>query len=125
MAKYGNVLKAIDGQDILCPSSYSYNEQDVSASDAGRTEDVTMYKNRVGMCVKLELEWQNVFFEDAKEILALVRSEYVQATYFNFAKCDYVTSTFYVGDRKVEAYNAALGIAKSVSFNLVERNSSL
>ena len=41
-----NPIKSVDGKACRCPSSYQWKLADVSASDAGRTEDTVMHKNR-------------------------------------------------------------------------------
>ena len=64
-----NPIKSVDGEAVKCPSHYQWKLQDISNSDAGRTEDTVMDKKRIGQCVKLELEWQNVTIADAAKIL--------------------------------------------------------
>ena len=54
-----NPIRSVDGQYLKCPSSYQWKLQDISASDAGRTEANIMDKKRLGQCVKLELLTRN------------------------------------------------------------------
>ena len=68
MADY-NPIRSVNGKAVKCPSGYKYSLNDISASDAGRTEDTNMDKKRIGQCVKLEMEWQNVSIEDAAAII--------------------------------------------------------
>ena len=55
-----NPIKSVDGKTCRCPSSYQWKLADVSASDAGRTEDTVMHKNRIGQTVGIELSWNNI-----------------------------------------------------------------
>ena len=41
-------MLVVDGVKIKTPSSLSWGKQDISASDAGRTDDTIMHKNKVG-----------------------------------------------------------------------------
>lgn len=44
-----NPIRSVDGKSIVrSPSSYLWKLEDVSAADAGRTEDTVMHKKRVG-----------------------------------------------------------------------------
>lgn len=55
MADY-NPIRSVNGKAVKCPSGYKYSLNDISASDAGRTEDTNMDKKRIGQCVKLEMD---------------------------------------------------------------------
>lgn len=41
-----NPLKSVGGKTVKCPSQYKWEQIDVSASDAGRTEDGLMHKKK-------------------------------------------------------------------------------
>lgn len=123
MAQYDeqNPIRSVDGKYIKCPSSYLWKLEDVSASDAGRTEDVTMHKKRMGQVVGLELEWQNVKTSDVSEILKAFNPEYITVSYLDAMEGSYVTAEFYVGNRSAPMYNSRLGLWQNVSFNIVKR----
>lgn len=118
----GNPLKSVGGVTGLpVPSVYDYSQNDVSKPDAGRTEDGTMHKEKIGTCVKLELSWQNVSLDKGKTILSAFQNEYLSVEYFDGVTGSYKTATFYVGDRSAKMYSFKLGIWSSISFNLIER----
>jgi hypothetical protein len=117
-----NPIKAIDGVAIKCPSSYQWKLQDISESDAGRTEDTVMDKKRIGQCVKLELQWKNITIAEAADILKRFNPEYFNVTYLDAMEGKYLTKEFYVGDRSAPLYNCTKGIWSSVSFNIIERS---
>lgn len=119
---YSNPLRAINGKAVKCPSVYKYNLQDVSASDAGRTEDTRMDKMRVGQCVKIECEWRNITVAECSAILQAVDGEYMMLDYLDLKKGGFRTSEFYIGDRSAPLYNAKLGIVNNLSFNFIERS---
>ncbi len=115
-----NPIKTVDGKAIKCPSAYTWKLEDTSASDAGRTEDGKMHKNRIGQLVGLELSWQNISTAELSAILKAFNPEYITVCYLDAMTGGYKTSEFYVGNRSSPAYNTKLGIW-SVSFNIIER----
>lgn len=117
-----NPIQAVDGHAIPCPSAYQWKLEDISASDAGRTEDTVMDKKRIGQVVGIELSWQNVSIADAAKILQAFNPEYIKVTYLDAMQGKFVTSKFYVGNRTSPLYNAALGVWSKISFNLIERD---
>jgi len=117
-----NPIRSVDGKAVKCPSAYKWNLCDVSASDAGRTEDTVMDKKRIGQCVKLEFEWQNISIEEAADILTKFNPEYVNICYLDAMSGTYKTSEFYIGDRSTPLYNCRLGVWSNVSFNAIERS---
>lgn len=122
MSNENNPIRAVDGKAVRCPSSYVYTLEDVSASDAGRTEDSMMHKKRVGQVVGLELSWQNISTKDVSTILKAFDPEYIEVCYLDAKQGDYVTSEFYVGNRSAPMYNAAKGLWSNVSFNIIKRS---
>lgn len=122
MAETNNPIRSVDGQAIACPSGYQWSLQDISASDAGRTEDTVMQKKRIGQAVKLELSWQNIPTDVVSSILQAFDPEYIKVCYLDARQGQYVTSEFYVGDRTAPLYNARKGLWSNVSFNIIERS---
>lgn len=116
-----NPLRSVDGKAVKCPSSYQWKMQDISASDAGRTEDTKMDKKRIGQIRKIEFEWQNVSISEAAAILQAFNPQYIQVCYLDAMTGTYRTSEFYVGDRSTPLYNARLGVWNNVAFNIIER----
>ncbi len=117
-----NPIKTVNGQAIRCPSSYLWKLEDVSASDAGRTEDTKMHKKRIGQIVGLELAWQNIPTADVSAILQAFNPEYIEVCYLDAMSGDFKTSEFYVGNRSTPLYNATKGLWSNVSFNIIERS---
>lgn len=116
-----NPLRSVDGGQIPCPSKYDVKYSDISASDAGRTEDCVMHKMTIGRKVHIELEWSNIPDEGVKIVLrAFTHREYFEVTYYDYMMETYETKTFYVGDRSVASHNRATPIS-TVTFNIIER----
>ena len=116
-----NPIRSVDGKAIKCPSSFLWKLEDVSASDAGRTEDVTMHKKRVGQVVSLELSWQNISTQEVSALLQAFNPEYITVCYLDAMQGEYVTSEFYVGNRSSPLYNALKGVWSNLSFNIIRR----
>ena len=115
---------SVDGFDLPDPSEYTYGLMDISASDAGRTEDTMMQKNRVGQKRKLNLGWQNIRPDVASDILSAVNPEYINVTYWDVMSGGMETREFYVGDRSApyQWWHGTNGkIFSKLSFNLIER----
>jgi hypothetical protein len=121
MAQSDNPIRSVGGVAVPAPSKYDWKESDVSSADAGRTEDGLMHKELITKKVHLELEWQNVSDLTAQTVLqAFSASEYFSVTYWDYRAMDYLTKTFYVGDRSVTSYNRVLQIG-TISFNIIEQ----
>ncbi len=117
-----NPIRSVDGHAIPCPSSYQWKLEDISASDAGRTEDTVMDKKRIGQVVGIELSWQNVDIATAAVILKAFNPEYIRVCYLDAMEGKWLTSEFYVGNRTTPLYNSRLGLWSKISFNLIERS---
>lgn len=121
MADNYNPIRSVNGTAVRCPSAYQYDLQDVSASNAGRTEDGKMHKERIGQCVKLELRWDYIPSADVAVILQAFNPEYFDVTYLDAKSGTFQTKEFYAGDRTAPMYNAKLGLWTNLTFNIIER----
>ena len=117
-----NPIRTVDGVAVKCPSAYKWKLEDLSASDAGRTESTVMDKKRIGQIVGVELSWNKVSISDASTILKMFNPEYVGVCYLDAMEGKFVTTVFYVGERSAPLYNAELGLWDNISFNLIERS---
>ncbi len=117
-----NPIRSVDGVAVKCPSSYTWKLEDVSASDAGRTEDTVMDKMRLGQIIGIELSWNNITTAEVSSILKAFNPEYIMVEYLDAMEGKYVTSEFYVGNRSAPLYNSRLGLWQNVSFNIIERS---
>lgn len=113
--------------DVPCPSEYKYLLEDVSESDAGRTEDANMWKKRIGQVVGLELSWKGITTTQLNTILTLFNPEYIDVKYLDpykgAANADYIRSDiFYVGNRSAPMYSSLMNLWENVSFKIVRRS---
>ena len=115
-----NPIQSVGSTVVPAPSKYDWKLSDVSAADAGRTEDALMHKMRIAQKVHIELEWQNVSDADAGTILTAFQPEYINIQYYDYKALTFLTKRFYVGDRTVSSYNRAKGIS-TISFNIIEQ----
>ena len=117
-----NPIRQVDGNtNVPCPTSYKWLLDDVSSDDAGRTEDVTMQKMRIGQVVGLELEWKHVSLADASIILAAFDPEYISVKYLDAKAGVWVESEFYVGNRSGTLFNSEMGYWEKISFKITKR----
>lgn len=115
-----NPIQSVGGVAVPCPSKYDWKLSDVSAADAGRTEDAKMHKLRIAQKVHIELEWQNVSDAVAQTVLTAFQPEYISVNYYDYKAMAFQTKTFYVGDRSVSSYNRVKHIS-TISFNIIEQ----
>ena len=120
MAQADNPIQSVGGVTVPAPSKYDWKLSDVSAADAGRTEDALMHKMRIAQKVYIELEWANVGDAVAQTILTAFQPEYISVSYYDYKAMAFQTKTFYVGDRTVSAYNRTMHIS-TISFNIIEQ----
>lgn len=116
-----NPIRKVGNVTIPCPSEYVYKLSDVSAADAGRTEDGKMHKMRITQKVHIELAWNYIDTETASQILTAFNPEYLSIQYLDPMAGGYVTKTFYVGDRAAPCYNVAMDKWTNVAFNIIEQ----
>jgi len=117
-----NPIRSVNGVAVKPPSVYKWKLEDLSASDAGRTEDTVMDKNRIGQLIGIELQWNKVEIPEAAKILQMFNDEYIDVCYLDAKEGKYVTREFYVGDRSAPLYNGELGLWDNIAFNLVGRS---
>ena len=113
----------VDNVAIKTPSAFEWELNDVSASDAGRTQDALMHKNRVARKRKIKLAWSMPTPEEAKAILEAFAPEYFNVTYYDPLDGATVTRRFYCGDQTAPVKIWAVGNKKyeNITFNIIER----
>lgn len=104
-------------------SKFKWKKSDVSAKNAGRTQDVIMHKNRVGEKRTLSLGWTNVTKQQITTILQAFEPEYVNVTYWDPLAGKDITKKFYTGDMEADVKWWAKGRERysSVDFEVIER----
>lgn len=118
-----NSMITVDGAKIKTPSSFIWGLQDISSSDAGRTDDGMMHKNRIAQKRKIDLVWAMPTPEESHKILVAFQPEYVNVTYYDPLEGAIVTKLFYTGDKSapVKIWTVNNKRYESVSFNIIER----
>lgn len=110
--------------DVPTPSDVTYGLMDISASDAGRTQDAnsTMHKNRVGQKRKLSLSWKGLSGTETAQVMQAFNPEYVYVQYHDALTDAYEVRQFYVGDRSAALSQVIIGgcTYKTLTFNIVE-----
>jgi hypothetical protein len=122
MARHNDMIR-VNGKKILTPSVFQPSLQDISAADAGRTQDTIMHKNRKGKKRKIQLAWNGVNKEQAHSILQAFKDEYFRVTYYDPWEGDTITKTSYSGDQSapVKTWMVNKKIYEQVSFDIIER----
>lgn len=118
-----NSLMKVDGVKIKTPSSFSWSLQDISASDAGRTDDAIMHKNRIAQKRKLSLAWNNPTKEQTSEILKAFNPEYITVVYPDAMSGSNESREFYSGDKTapMKIWTVNNKRYSQISFDIIER----
>lgn len=119
-------MLVVDGHAISRdPSEMTWGLQDISASDAGRTQDGRMHKNLVCQKRKISLTWNLPHEASATEILRAFNPEYVQVQYFDPLDDRIEVRTFYSGDKSAPFRSYQVPVVggttfKTISFDIIE-----
>lgn len=118
-----NNMLTVDGVKIPTPSVLTWVKQDISASDAERTDDTIMHKNKVGEKVTLKAQWNGKRPADVSKVLKAFAPEYVKVNYPDPEENKNLTKTFYTGDKTAvySCWTVNNKLYESVSFDLIER----
>ncbi|MCI8469366.1 MAG: hypothetical protein HFJ75_07790 [Eggerthellaceae bacterium] len=110
------------------PDTINWGLNDISSSDAGRTQDAncTMYKHRIAQKRKLSLSWLNPTLEQTSTILKMFNPEYIFVRFVDPYEGHSVTREFYTGDKaspfkSITLNDPARTVLTSLSFDIVER----
>lgn len=117
-----NIITQINSTNLpVQPSKCTFSLKDISASDAGRTENTQMQKKRLGQAWTIQLQWNGLTNAQMTSIGRLFNNEYINVTYYDYMEGGYVTQEFYKGDSTSPVYNFTLGRWTNISFNLIQR----
>lgn len=117
-----NIIES-SARTFKCPAKWRWKKSDVSGSDAGRTDDILMHKNRIGMKRTLSLGWVNLSKSEIHEILKSFEPQYVGVKYWDPLSGKDDIRIFYTGDMASEVKTWARGRERysSLEFDVIER----
>jgi len=105
------------------PSSYKVKVIDVSAPDAGRTEDGATNKMRIGQSIRIDLEWAYPSRSEVAVLMNAFNSEYLIVEYLDPRNAGgNTTKKFYVGDRSAPLWNSRHGRWESLAFGIIQQD---
>ena len=116
-----NPLRSVDGKAVKAPDSFVPTVSDISASDAGNSEDGTMWKKRLGQKLQFAITYTNITRTDAASVLQAFAPEYIYCEILDPAYGDIKNIEFYVGDRTFGTFNAVTDRWESLTFNIIQR----
>ena len=116
-------LLEVDGTVVKCPSAMTWGLQDVSKSDAGRTNNALMHKNRIAQKRTISLTWNGLTRQECHKLVKAFNPEYISVRYYDPLDGELSTRTFYVGDRTapVAIWFKDKKIYQNLSFDIIER----
>lgn len=121
----GDFVFKVNNVQMPCPSSFSWQINDVSAAESGRTDDGLMWKNMVTRKRKISLAWKELTPTQTSKVLkAFGTDEYFDVYYWDAQDGRYETRTFYAGtnrDAPVHFWWVGNQRFETVSFDIIER----
>lgn len=117
---------AINDVDItpwIAHGGLTWTRYDIDGSDAGRTMDGKMWRNKVATKIKMNITCIPMDGEDLHTLLNLILPEYVDVTYDD-PMYGRVTKTFYSNNNPASFYMIQVNgqeLWNGISFPLVER----
>lgn len=121
----GDFILKVNNVAMPCPSSFSWQINDVSAGESGRTDDALMHKNTVAKKRKIALQWKELTPAETSRVLtAFGTNEYFDVYYWDAQDGRYETRTFYAGtnrDAPVHYWFANNKRFETVGFDIIER----
>ncbi len=97
----------IDGVEIPTPTTYTFNVEDLSSENTGRTLDGVMHKDVVAVKDTYACTWKSLSWSQAAKLLNAIDGK----TKFKFTHADprkpnkWITGDYYVGKRSTVALN--------------------
>lgn len=116
-------VNGVDLTSYLVEGGYKYTLNDVDKS-SGRTLDGTMWRQRVGQKVKLELTCRQLTTEELSVVLNAIDPQFVTVTFVDPKYGGTRTAEFYSNNKPATCLvQLSPGVEKwsSVSFPLIER----
>ena len=117
------MMLKIDGIDILPyveQRGVKWTRNDVDGSNAGRTMDGTMYRERIASKVRLDITCLPLSSEDAATVLNAIYPEYVQVEYID-PMYGYSIKTMYSNNTPATYINTTTDLWDGITFPLIER----
>lgn len=117
-----NVIDLTGDGNFKYPSQFKWKKSDISKSNAGRTRDYRMHKNKGAEKRTLSLGWKQLSKAMVHEILSAFKPEYVWVKYWEPMEGKNVTKEFYTGDMETEVKWWKKGRERygTLSFDIVE-----
>lgn len=114
----------INGVNVTQPAEVTYNRYDLDSEDSFRSLSGEMQRDRVTVKVKLDCRWNALTAQQMSQLLRAMDDVFFDINYFDPHDGQYITKTFYVGDRSAPVYSMVAGggiIFKSFSANFIEK----
>lgn len=109
--------------ELPVPQGMDIGLQDISSSNAGRTESTLMMKERIGKVPRFDIHYTNVDSEVVEAATDLVSAEYFNLLYPDWDnRGNYAFGEFYRGDVSLSPYNGEMDIWTKASFPMIKRD---
>lgn len=112
----------INGVKMPTPSSFSVDIQDIDG-ESERVASGDLFRERVAVKRKLSIEYPPLSMEESSKVLKSVSDVFFSVEYPDPMAGEFVTKTFYVGDRSIAVLSFINGELKwdGLKFNFIER----
>src|SRR5690554_1012022 len=103
------MIRKINGVPVATPKSCTVGIYDLD-DQTSRNANGDLIRDRIAIKRKLDNEWGPLRAGDMAILLQAVSSVFFPVEYFDPQVGDYVTKTFYVGDRSSPVYTVRNGV---------------
>lgn len=118
------LLKINNVEIAAYPSDFSVTPMDLDNNESTtRTSDGTLSRDRVAVKRQIEMSWGILTWAEVSAILQAMKDEFFNFYYPDPMEGDYVTKTFYVGNRPTTVSDESSGELrwKGLKVTLIEK----
>ena len=113
-------VNGVDLTPYIEQHGIKWQRNDLDGSNAGRTMDGTMYRERVASKVRLDITCLPISSEDASTVLNAIYPEYVEVEYID-PMYGHSIKTMYSNNTPATFIDTVTDLWESIAFPLIER----
>lgn len=106
------------------PASCQFEIETFDGENAGRVLSGDMHRDVIATKISIQLEWNSIGVSEMSRLLTALDSPFFTVRYFNPQQEQFVTDTFYCGNRTIPVYsfvNNQIKYDSGFSVNLIQK----
>lgn len=98
----------VDGVSLPAPSSYRVTRNDLDGSGTQRSENGTLYRDRIrGGVYTIEVGWESISVSELSALTAAFSPVKISVSFFDLTTCSHVTEQMYAANPAAEVTTPA------------------